>query len=128
MLFSLALFLSQRMGCDSQVIHEVVSWDVTILGTIWADVNEAMVAADPILITIIYFTNRTFRASVCTRELLDPAESGSRGAVWRVRDDPEERLNFLECGERVFSSLVISGQGAEVGMVMGTRRLTRRDC
>ena len=65
MLFSLALFLSQRRGCYGQVIHE---------------------------------------------------------------DDPEGRLNFLECGERVLSSLVVSDQGAEGGMVMGTTRLTRRDC
>jgi hypothetical protein len=25
-----------------------------------------------------------------------------------------ERINFLECAERVFSTLVVSGQGAEV--------------
>jgi hypothetical protein len=59
-----------------------MSRDVTKLGNTWADFNEAMLASDPILITIIYFTNRNFRASVCTRELLDPAESGSWRAVW----------------------------------------------
>jgi hypothetical protein len=40
-----------------------------------------MVAADPIGIKIIYSTNRKFRASICTRELLDLAESGSHRAV-----------------------------------------------
>lgn len=70
-----------------------------------------MVAVDSIFITIIDLTNRNFRASIYTRELLDPAESGSRRAVWRVRMILGERLNFLECGERVFSTLVVSGQG-----------------
>ena len=71
-------------------------------------------APDSILITIIYFTNRNFRASICTRELLDPAESGSRRAVWRVRDDPGERLNFLECAEGDYGVLKPMGTDAKV--------------
>jgi hypothetical protein len=104
-------FSPQKIVRHGQVIHEVISRDVTKLGNIWADFNEAMVAADPIRITIIYFTNRKFRASICSRELLDPAESGSRRAVWRVRGDPGRTHRLLECAERVFSTLVVSGRG-----------------
>jgi hypothetical protein len=64
------------MDRHGQVIHQVICRDVTKLGNIWADFNEAMAAADPILIRIIYLTNRNFRASIWTRELLDPARIG----------------------------------------------------
>jgi hypothetical protein len=46
MLFSLVLFLSQRRDCCGQIIHEVVSRDVTILGNIWAAFSEAIVSVD----------------------------------------------------------------------------------
>ncbi len=52
----------QKIGRHGQVIHEVISRDVRRLGNIWASVNEAMMAANPIFIRIIYFTDRKIRA------------------------------------------------------------------
>ena len=40
-----------------------------------------MLAVDLILIKIIYFTNRNFRATICFRGILDPVKSGAHRAV-----------------------------------------------
>ena len=57
-------------------------------------------AADPIRITIIYFTNRKFRASIGARKLLDPGRNRALGGLFgECGMILGERSDLLECGD-----------------------------